>query len=181
MLIRVEEIKPEGLVLDLEELPEAFPALIEMNEDGNARFQGPIQIHLRIFRVQQMVEVEGRVSTMATFSCSRCLAKFDFPIEEEFACTFTRQLPEVYDEDNEEAELQAEDLGLILYEGDHIDLTEEIQEQVIMGLPVQPLCSEDCKGLCPTCGVDLNQDLCSCDRSEFSIKFSALKDFKVKE
>ncbi len=181
MLIRVEEIKPEGLIFDLEESPEVFPALIEMNEDGNVLFENPVQIHLRVFRVQQMVEVEGRVSTEATFSCSRCLNKFRFIIEEEFACTFARQLPEVYDEDNEEEELQAEDLGLVLYQGDHIDLTEEIQEQVIMGLPVQPLCSETCKGLCPKCGVDLNQEACECDGSDFSIKFSALKDFKVKE
>jgi uncharacterized protein len=181
LLIHVDEIKSGGLTLDLEEPFDGFPVLREMVEQQECLFQVPIRVHLRALRLHDMIEIEGRVSTIAGFPCSRCLKEFALKIEEDFAVTFTRQLPEVQDEDEEGAELTADDMGLILYQGEEIDLTETIQEQVVMGLPVRPLCDPQCRGLCPSCGADLNQGECGCDRGGFNIKFAALKDFKVKK
>jgi uncharacterized protein len=179
LLIHVDDIKPEGLVLELEETSTAFPVLHEMTESGDCRFSAPIHISLRALHLHDLVEVEGRVGTMVRYSCSRCLKEFDLPVEEDFAVTYARHLPAVHEEDDEGSELTAEDLGLILFHGDDIDLTEAIQDQVIMALPVRPLCSDECKGLCARCGADLNQGACGCDRSDFNIKFSALKDLKI--
>ncbi|MEZ4599090.1 MAG: DUF177 domain-containing protein [Syntrophotaleaceae bacterium] len=181
MLIQIERIKAPGLILDLEESPETFPVLREMEEAGECCFPSPVKVHLRAFRLQEMVEVEGQVETIARFPCSRCLNEFDLKVEEGFAVAFTRQLPEVQDEEEEGAELTAEDMGLILFQGDEIDLTDAIQEQVVMALPVRPLCRPECKGLCSQCGADLNLGDCGCDRGDFNIKFSVLKDFKVKK
>jgi uncharacterized protein len=182
LLIHIDEIKNEGLVLDFEESAQIFPILQEMVAGGECLFLEGIRIHLRALKVHEMIEVEGRIATLVRFSCSRCLKDFDLPVEEPFALTFTRELPEVQEETEAEgAELTAEDMGLILFHGDEIDLTEEIQQQVIMALPVRPLCSESCKGLCPRCGADLNEGECGCGREDFNIKFSALKDFKVKK
>lgn len=182
MLIHIDEIKNEGLVLDFEESAEVFPVLQEMADTGECLFLEGIRIHLRAFKVHEMIEVEGRVATRVRLSCSRCLKDFDLPLEETFALTFSRRLPEVMEEAEEEgAELSAEDMGLILFHGDEIDLTDEIQQQVIMALPVRPLCSESCKGLCPRCGADLNEGECGCEREDFNIKFAALKDFKVEK
>jgi uncharacterized protein len=182
LLIHVDKIKNEGLVLDFEEPVEVFPILQEMADSGECLFLEGIRIHLRAVKVREMVEVEGWVATRVRLSCSRCLKDFDLPLEETFALTFTRQLPEVMDENGEEgAELSAEDMGLILFHGDEIDLADEIQQQVIVALPVRPLCSDSCKGLCPRCGADLNEGECGCERKDFNIKFAALKDFKVEE
>jgi uncharacterized protein len=182
VLISVDEIKEAGLVLDLEEPLEAFPVLGDVAEGGFCRFVGPVAIHVRVFQVHEMVEVEGQATTRAVFTCSRCLKDFESPISANFALTYCRELPEVEVEDDEEGvELSAEDMGLILFEGQEIDLAEGIQEQLVMALPLRPVCDEACKGLCPQCGADLNAAPCDCRPQDLNIKMAALKDFKVKK
>lgn len=182
MLISVDEIKEAGLVLDLEEPLEAFPVLGDVAESGCCRFVGPVAIHVRVFQVHEMVEVEGQATARAVFTCGLCLKDFESPVSTSFALTYCRALPEVEVEDDEEgAELSAEDMGLILFEGQEIDLTEAIQEQLVMALPLRPVCDEACKGLCPQCGADLNTAPCDCRPQDFNIKMAALKDFKVKK
>jgi uncharacterized protein len=66
-----------------------------------------------------------------------------------------------------------------VYSGDEIDLSHEIEEQVAMEIPMKPLCSEGCKGLCPACGADLNKETCGCPDDHGNLAFSALKNFKV--
>jgi uncharacterized protein len=182
LLIRIDEIKGEGLTLEFEEPAQAFPILQEMVDRGECSFLEGVRVHLRAIRLHEMVEIEGRVATRARFACSRCLKGFDLPVEECFAVTYTRQIPVVQDESDEEGlELTAEDMGLVPFQGDEIDLVDEIQQQILMALPVRPLCSEFCKGLCPRCGADLNEGECGCGQEDFNIKFSALKDFKAKK
>lgn len=126
-----------------------------------------------------MVEVEGTAETEVKLVCSRCLTEFAQPVTTRFALTFTEELPQFEGEDEEEVELSAEDMGLSLFDGEEIDLRDAIAEQVIMSLPLRPLCSEGCKGLCQFCGADLNEGDCGCQPSPFNAKFDALKAFKV--
>jgi uncharacterized protein len=76
-------------------------------------------------------------------------------------------------------ELSAFDMGLEQFSDDIIDLTDEIQQQVIVLLPEHPLCDDSCLGMCQLCGGDLNKTQCKCAESVVSLNFSALKDFKV--
>ncbi|MEJ2698592.1 MAG: DUF177 domain-containing protein [Desulfuromonadales bacterium] len=176
MLVRVDDIKEDGLVLDFEENPSVFPILAETDE---AKFSAPVRAHLRLIRVDEMVEVEGRVETVVGLACSRCLKEFDRPLEARFALTFVRELPESIEEpEEEEVEISAEEMGLIPFQGDEIDLLEPIQEQLIMAIPYRPLCDLACKGLCPNCGADLNEAECGCEPPVFNSRFGVLKDFK---
>jgi uncharacterized protein len=81
----------------------------------------------------------------------------------------------------DEVELAEEDLVSVTFSGDEIDFTDEIAEQILLGLPYKALCSDDCKGLCFTCGADLNASECSCSQNSTSMVFSPLKGFKVKQ
>lgn len=72
-------------------------------------------------------------------------------------------------------------MGLTLVEGEEIDLRSLIAEQVIMALPYRALCDENCKGVCASCGIDLNQQACQCRQENVLNKFAALKDFKINE
>ena len=65
---------------------------------------------------------------------------------------------------------------LPLSEGDTVDLTDLLIKDIISSLPIQALCSEDCKGLCQKCGVNLNRETCDCDKEQVDIRFAALKD-----
>jgi len=73
----------------------------------------------------------------------------------------------------------AEDAGLIGFRGEEIDLTEGIQEQLVLGLPMRPLCREDCKGLCAACGADLNVDECNCRQQHPASPFAALRHLRL--
>jgi uncharacterized protein len=179
MRIRVDDIKDEGLDLETDETPAAFPTVTEAAEAEGCTFVAPLQTRLRVIRVGEMVEVEGTVESRIRLSCSRCLAEHDEPLVAGFALTYARQMPEVTDEaGEEEVELSAEEMGLTLFHGDEIDLGEAIAEQVIMALPMRPLCREECRGLCPLCGTNLNEGDCGCERPVFNAKFAALKKFK---
>lgn len=180
MRIRIDQIKDEGLDLESEEAAAFYPTVAETAEAEGCIFVSPLQTRLRLVRVGEMIEVEGTVESRVRLACSRCLTEFEDPLAGRFALTFARELPEVTDEaGSEEVELNAEEMGLILFHGEEIDLGEAIAEQVIMALPMRPLCREECRGLCSQCGANLNEADCGCERPAFSIKFAALKDIKL--
>lgn len=180
--IRIDDIKDEPLELESEEAPESFPVLAEAAEAEGCFFVAPLQTRLRVVRVGEMVEVEGTVQSRVRLSCSRCLTEFEEPLVGHFALTYARQMPAVTDEaGGEEVELTAEEMGLTLFHGEEIDLGEAVAEQVIMALPMRPLCSEMCRGLCPQCGANLNEVDCGCEQPVFNVKFAALKDIKLEK
>ncbi len=181
MLIRIDDIKEGGTVLDVTESAEEFPALAEMIASGDLAFAAPIHVRLKIFRVREVVEVEGGIETTMRFVCGACLAEFDASMASSFAVTFVRELPQVFDESGEEVQLSADEMGMIPFQGDEIDLREAVAEQVVISQPIRPLCREACKGLCPQCGADRNESDCGCVRPVMNSKFAALKDFRVDE
>jgi len=178
--LHVDDIKEQGLLLDFCEPPESFPALEELQLQGEVSFDGPIVVTGRVQRVAGLVEIEGAVQAAARMPCGRCLEDVVLPLDARFSVTFSRELPEVVDEeDGSELELSAEEMGLIPFSGDEIDLREAIQEQVVMALPLRPLCRPECLGLCPQCGADLNHEKCGCEEPVFNSKFGSLRDFKI--
>jgi uncharacterized protein len=179
MQIRLKDIKEQGLSLEFAEDAQSFPAVVELFADRDIEILQPIWTKLRALRVGDMVEVQGNSTTRVKLPCSRCLSVQEVPIEAHYDLTFVKQLPPVTEEeDAEEIELRAEEMGLVEFQGEEIDLREAIQEQVILALPLRALCDEACRGLCPQCGANLNEAGCQCPPSEFRNKFSVLKEFK---
>jgi uncharacterized protein len=179
MLIRIDDIKEGGIYLECSESPEGFPLLKEMVESGELTILAPISLRMKIYRIQEMVEVEGQAETRLSFTCGGCLKEFEAPLSSSFAVTFVRELPQVSDEADEEVQLSAEEMGMIPFQGEEIDLHPVVGEQIVMALPIRPLCREVCKGLCPQCGGDLNEADCGCVRPAMNNKFAALKGFRV--
>jgi uncharacterized protein len=178
MKIAVDHIKEKPLVLKAEEAVQAFPVLDRLQSDGECTFTGPVSSDLSVSREYDHIRVTGRVSAPIRLTCSRCLEAYDSTIDSNFTIIFRKGAPaEPAGED--EVELSEQDLISGTYSGDEIDLTHEIEEQVAMEVPLKPLCREECKGLCPTCGTDLNRGSCTCSREQINFKFSALKDFKA--
>jgi len=181
MRIRLEEIKEGKLSLEFEEAPETFPVLTEMVDTGVCEFLAPVKTALSAHQIGDMVEIEGSISTAVRLSCERCLQSFETPLESSFALTYKQTEPDTDKgrSNQEELELTAEDMGLIYHQGEEINLQNEIQEQVVLAFPLRALCKPDCKGLCPQCGADLNNEECDCDRSPPGGKFAALKKLKL--
>jgi uncharacterized protein len=182
MYIRIEQIKEDGLALEFEEKPEIFPELSEMIKQDECKFMAPIKTALRAIRFDDMIEVKGQIDTIVRLPCGRCLKEYETPLKSRFDLTYVRRIPgtqEDEDEEQEEVEIRAAEMGLIYFEGEEINLQNGIQEQVILAFPIKALCRENCKGLCSSCGNDLNRGDCGCDRPPSNGKFAALKNLKL--
>jgi len=174
--IRIDDLKNKTVEISDEESLEGYPTLLALQEAKECFFLDPLQIHLTIAREFDHIRVNGRVETSLRLDCARCLVKFQLDINSPFTIFYMRAKGLPLDE---EVELAENDLISATYEGDEIDFTSEIAEQIILGIPYKPLCREDCRGLCPKCGAELNLAECSCGQNDSNLKFSALKDLKI--
>ena len=180
MRICIDDIKDQGLNIEFETKPEELPILKDIAKTGETVFPATIEFHLRAIRSKEIVEIEGRFDTDVRLTCSRCLKQFETTLGADFAITYSRDRPETATEDGGEGiEISAEQAGLILYSGREIDLQEALQEQVVMSMPVQPICAEACRGLCSRCGTDLNTGNCDCRNEPNNIQFATLKNLKL--
>lgn len=180
MRLSVHEIKDAGLALEFIEPVASFPMLAELQERRECRFPEPLRVALRIQPAGGLFEVAGRIETCVEVPCSRCLKPAMETLDASFEMTYVRELPEIEGEEDEAGrEISAEEMGLVLLQGDEVDLREVVQEQVMLAMPFQPLCVSGCRGLCPQCGAELNEESCRCAPTNFNLKFAALKDLKI--
>jgi uncharacterized protein len=180
MHIHLDQLNQRELLLEFEEKPETFPVIADMIKQKECDVLAPIKIRLRVYQVSDIIEVEGNLETRIRLFCSRCLQAYETPLASRFDLTYTPSISddiEAFDH-QKELELKAQDLGLIFFNGEEIDLMEGIQEQAVLAIPTQPLCQHRCKGLCSKCGADLNEVDCGCDRKPQNSQFSALKNLK---
>lgn len=177
VVLRVEEIKKKPRELAYAEPATDFAALHELAETGECDFLAPVSGELRASWEYDHVRVEGDAKTRVRLSCARCLADFEQDLATSFVIYYSEAEPGT--EADDEIELAERDLLSASYSGDEIQVMREIAEQLLMELPVKPLCDERCRGLCVRCGVDLNQEECSCEQRSGSLAFSALEQFTV--
>lgn len=103
--------------------------------------------------------VRGEVSGQGRLRCVRCLGEFTFSFHERF---FVQLQPLAQAPQEEEVQLSRKDLDVRFFTEPVLDLAELAGEQVELALPMKPLCREDCRGLCPRCGIDRNLASCQC-------------------
>ena len=116
----------------------------------------------------------------ATVACSRCVNPVKLPIDEKLVITFMlpADMPKDEPEDEDGAEVDPEGLDVFPYDGETIDLEPLLREQFVLAVPYAPLCREDCKGLCPQCGIDRNTDSCGCS-PPIDPRLAGLKGLKL--
>lgn len=178
MKVRVNDIKDKVHDLSTVEEVAAYPTLTRLQESGECLFLEPLDVRLTVAREYDHIRVKGSVATRVRLICSRCLTEYDEEISSSYTMFYIPASDAPMDED---VELEEQDLVSVSYSGEEIDFSDEIAEQVLMEIPYKPLCMEDCRGLCPVCGADLNNAACDCGRSDGSLKFSILKNFEVKK
>jgi uncharacterized protein len=112
------------------------------------------------------VHVRGRLSGSVEPECGRCLERYALPIDQELDLFYLPRPAEQPDAEEEEVELSDREVVVGYYEREQLDLGEAMREQIYLGLPLKRLCREDCRGLCPTCGKNLNAGACGCPAPE---------------
>ncbi len=177
MKIRVADISDKEKSLVAVEAITFYPTLVQAQDAGECQFLSPINTSLSVVREFDHIRLHGSVATTVSLTCSRCLAEYTPDISSVFTIFYSKSTtaqPEV------EVELGEQDLVSVTYSGDEIDFSNEVAEQILLELPYKPLCSEECKGLCPSCGTDLNISDCKCSKKAVSMAFSSLNELKVK-
>jgi uncharacterized protein len=132
------------------------------------------------------VFANGSMKGHVRVACGRCVGPVDVPFAEKIRVTYLPKHELEADaadepakpESDEGVELEEEDLDLFPYDGDAVDLEPLVREQVILAVPYAPLCREECAGLCPQCGADLNAGPCGCEKP-VDPRFAALKGLKL--
>ena len=120
---------------------------------------------LRLTRTRQGIVLQGTLHSESSIECVRCLAEFSFPFIFEISDLFVYPPPIPLDPYN----------PYLVDEGGFIDLSPIIREEGILAIPIQALCSHDCKGLCSECGQNLNQGACNCVHETGDPRLSALR------
>ena len=141
------------------------------------RVVAPVALAFDIDKDKQQFRLAGSVKTMLELPCSRCLEPFRSPVDAAFDL---RYQPHALNTGDGEREIEEDDLSTAFYENDEIDLGQLMREQFYLSLPMKPLCRDDCEGLCPACGTNLNRGTCDCTRNWEDPRFAALKQFRVK-
>jgi uncharacterized protein len=135
-----------------------------------------IDVSCLITKTSGTVFIKGSFSALIDICCSRCLEN----TKQSIGGDFTYTLIPAKAETREDLELNPEDLEISYYQGDFIDLTPIICEQIILQVPIKALCSEECKGLCQQCGTNLNTSSCICHLNFVDNRMAVLKNFIIK-
>lgn len=136
-------------------------------EDLGGRFLSSIVVDLDVDNNDRLFLGHGRVKTLLQLPCSRCLEDTQYPIDTEFELAMVHST---------KAHSYSEDEDVIIFEGDIVDLDHSVHAAIFMAIPIMPLCSEDCRGICPVCGVNKNTGDCTCSRQEIDPRWEKLKN-----
>lgn len=162
MKILISEISEKGLVIDIDEkIKTEYPIL-----------SSPVKAYLHVDKIGDEVLFKGNISTNVELRCSRCLKDFNWEANIDVDVVY-HSLSELKGE--EKHGVKEDELNTGFYLGNEIDLDELLLEQIILNIPMKPLCSKLCKGLCPKCGKDLNIEECICEKVNIDPRFEKLK------
>jgi uncharacterized protein len=175
MFVDINELRERGTPLVIEadfgeqELKLANPV---------SMLEGPAHVTLKVSLSGNRLQIMGRLEADMEITCSRCLRKIHRSIQSNFDLEYWPD-PEV-ETDGEEFELNYSDLDIGFYRDEKLELDAVVCEQILLEVPMKPVCAQDCKGLCDQCGADLNEGVCGCDHHVTDPRLAVLADLKKK-
>lgn len=137
----------------------------------------PVALAFDIFKDKAQFRLAGTVKTTLELPCGRCLEPYTLPVDAAFDL---RYHPHAENAGEGEQEIEEDDLSTAFYENDTIDLGQLMREQFYLALPMKPLCSDACHGLCSICGANLNRETCGCKREWEDPRLAVLRELKSK-
>jgi uncharacterized protein len=173
--IKVGNIPEDGLEISFSPDGEKFLQHLPGKEKQDFSLHS-LKVTGSVQKIRDAVSLQMKVETVIGMECGRCLEPVKCPVEAEFVYTLVPSEGRVGEEDPSRSD---EDLNFGYYSDEVIELDPLVMEQIVLRVPIKPLCNDLCKGLCPHCGTNLNTDSCGCKSGIIDHRFSALKNFKV--
>ena len=159
--------------------------------EADAVIKAPLAVTMDLARADGLITVTGVVEGTIVRQCVRCLREYDDPLAFSIRAAYAPEAktaqrhPKQVDPRktrvvSAEAEAESEEAldDQYNYEGDHVELAPMVREHVILAAPMQPLCKEDCAGLCASCGKDLNEGPCPCAAEPPATTFRVVRSTK---
>jgi len=171
-LFRVRDLEVRAARFDVELAPGTIDFL-----DAELRQAGPLHVKGKAELVTGAlgeIRVTGHLAVEMEAACDRCLEAARFSIDSDFSLYY-RPVSEGY---GDEKEIDAGEAEMGFYEGESLELNDVLREQVLLALPMQRVCREDCLGICPECGRNRNQSECHCQKAPVDDRWAALKELK---
>lgn len=153
-------------------IPLVFPAAVK-------KYVEPVHVVGQVTNAGKFFLVQGQIQTKLATVCDRCLEPFEYPVVLDFEVEFG-QKNQVTEMVLQEKELGSLDDIIYPYEGTVIDLSRSVEDELGVGLPVKILCSQGCKGLCSSCGQNLNVGDCACTEESIDPRMEALRSLLPK-
>ena len=135
---------------------------------GHGHLVGEIEFKATIDRRDKDLNLKAEISSDAELLCDRCLSTFELNITAKINSYFSDKLSRLED-----------DIKPLRLNNQTIDLSEEIRSAFVLSLPIKLLCTESCKGLCPTCGANWNKSICSCHLNNTDSRWDKLKELQL--
>jgi uncharacterized protein len=175
MRIRVDEIPESGRFLHFHWDDARLRQYLPEEDPFDFKLLRPVNVDLEIQKRSDHIRVQGSLKGALQVTCHRCLSAFLWPLEE----TVDVFLVEGEEpEPSEELELNPSELDYEFFDGVIIEIDQLVAEQIFLALPVKILCFENCLGLCPRCGANLNEEPCRCQKNAGGSPFAALEAMK---
>jgi uncharacterized protein len=167
MRIKIEDIKQTGSTLTFVKEIDWLDELLGDLKARDFSFSKPMILNVTINKSHKDIVIRGKIRTEVRLSCARCLEPFAYAVDTDMDISFipsseqSRQADVTYD--------------LEFYDGETIDLSKGVRDQILLSMPIKSLCKESCKGLCPKCGANLNKESCQCNKVAFDSRFEVLR------
>ncbi len=136
-------------------------------------FYGNVEVECRLEKTASQILLSCNVKAKARLACDRCNEEFDTEIKNEFTALYFFDKSKVTDDED--------DVFYIAKDSDKLDISKIVRDYSYLGIPMKKLCKEDCKGLCPHCGANLNYEKCSCSVEAENPIWNKLKQIKFDE
>lgn len=175
---RLRDIPDVGLDINVEL---DRPLMLEVLDgiEGATPELSTARAELRVTRERDNVFVRGQLAGLLTVGCVRCLEPARVKVHAPVVLTIVPAGAALPDDLGEDEASVLDDVEFSTYEGDAVNLNDMVRELLVLSIPIAPFCAEDCKGLCATCGTDLNKASCNCPQDDKPNPFSGLKSLKL--
>jgi uncharacterized protein len=143
-------------------------------DDNGFTFVSPVSYELSVKKFEDGIQLSGPVACQLSLTCGRCLEDFQYAVRTDLDIEISRKssFPEM-----DELELNSGDLDVYYFDNNEIDLNPLVYEEVLLNIPIKPLCNEDCRGLCDMYGKNRNDEVCAFDKSPETPLGEKLKSF----
>jgi uncharacterized protein len=172
MFLSVQDLELRKIEFDTSFAPGEIDLLDELTQKGPLKVAGSAELVNSLDEIRVLGHLEGSL----TGDCDRCQERIVVPVDCRFDLLY---VPDLETETGDEIEIDTKDTEIGFYQGDGLELVDIVREQVLLSLPLQRLCSEECKGLCALCGQNRNMKDCKCRVTQTDERWAGLKSIST--